>query len=179
MKPYSPLATGLAILATLATRPAGAASSGPSLTNAADVISLTAKEAKHGRSVSVTGVVTVAETTPNWKGKFFVQDATGGVFVNNTNTFQPMVGDLVLRNLNRSRIAGPERNRTRLGQQANRRQSRDHRIHRERPFEKYPRQTASRRSHRSCERVGPARHYSALTAILLLYGPITIRSGNK
>src|SRR6267154_5431560 len=95
MKLYSPLAAGLAILATLATRPAGAASSGPVLTNAADVISLTAKDAKHGRSVSITGVVTVAETTPNWKGKFFVQDATGGVFVNNTNTLQPMVGDLV------------------------------------------------------------------------------------
>ncbi len=65
------------------------------LTNAADVLSLTAEQAKQKIKVSVVGVVTVAESTPNWKGKFFVQDATGGVFVNNTKKSQPHVGDVV------------------------------------------------------------------------------------
>ena len=65
------------------------------LTNAADVSSLTAEEARKEIDVFITGVVTVAEPTPNWKGKFFVQDATGGIFVNNTNVLQPQVGDLV------------------------------------------------------------------------------------
>ncbi|MGA3008046.1 MAG: histidine kinase, partial [Opitutaceae bacterium] len=42
----------------------------------------------------LTGIVTAAE--PNWKdGKFFVQDATGGVFVNNLNGKQPKIGDVV------------------------------------------------------------------------------------
>jgi signal transduction histidine kinase len=63
------------------------------LTNAADVLSLTAEQAAQEISVSITGVVTVAE--PNWRGKFFVQDATGGVFVNRTNSPQPAPGDLV------------------------------------------------------------------------------------
>jgi hypothetical protein len=65
------------------------------LTNAADILALSAKQARGAISVSITGIVTVAESAPNWKGKFFVQDATGGVFVNNTNKFQPAVGDLV------------------------------------------------------------------------------------
>lgn len=65
------------------------------LTNAADVLALTAEQARQSLKVSVTGVVTIAESTPNWKNKFFIQDATGGVFVNNTNNYQPAVGDLV------------------------------------------------------------------------------------
>jgi signal transduction histidine kinase len=43
--------------------------------------------------VMVIGVVTAAE--PTWEGKFFVQDATGGVFVDHRTGDQPKVGDLV------------------------------------------------------------------------------------
>ena len=86
---------GLAMATIFSIAPARAASSREILTNAADVLSLTAEQAQGGIHVSITGVVTVAESTPNWKGKFFVQDATGGVFVNNTNKLQPSVGDLV------------------------------------------------------------------------------------
>ncbi|HWD18516.1 MAG TPA: histidine kinase [Verrucomicrobiae bacterium] len=63
------------------------------LTNAADILALPAKEARLSRKVRVTGVVTVAE--PNWHGKFFVQDASGGVFVNHTKGEAPKPGDLV------------------------------------------------------------------------------------
>jgi signal transduction histidine kinase len=63
------------------------------LTNAAEVLSLTSAQAARRISVSVTGVVTVAE--PNWGGKFFLQDSTGGVFVNNNHQPQPKLGDLV------------------------------------------------------------------------------------
>ena len=66
------------------------------LTRAVDILSLTAEQAREEISISITGVVTVAESTPNWKAKFFVQDTTGGVFVNNTNSLQPLVGDLVV-----------------------------------------------------------------------------------
>ncbi len=78
-----------------ASAPARAASTNEVLTRAADVLSLTAAQAKQRISISITGIVTVAETTPNWKGKFFVQDATGGIFVNNKDSRQPSVGDLV------------------------------------------------------------------------------------
>ncbi len=63
------------------------------LTNGAQVLSLSAEQAKTGVSVSVKGVVTAAE--PNWGGRFFVQDATGGVFVENISDRQPQPGDLV------------------------------------------------------------------------------------
>ena len=70
-----------------------AAATNSVLTTAAEVLSLTRSQATRRISVSVTGVVTVAE--PNWAGRFFVQDSTGGVFVNNTHQPQPMLGDLV------------------------------------------------------------------------------------
>jgi len=63
------------------------------LTNASDVLALSAKEAKLGVPILVQGVVTAAET--NWAGRFFVQDSSGGVFVNNVNGVRPSVGDLV------------------------------------------------------------------------------------
>jgi signal transduction histidine kinase len=63
------------------------------LATAAEVSALTRAQAARSIRVSVTGVVTVAE--PNWGGDFFVQDSTGGVFVNNTNQPQPALGDLV------------------------------------------------------------------------------------
>src|SRR6266545_1310607 len=69
------------------------ASTNKILTTAAEILSLTADQAAQGISVSVTGVVTVAE--PNWGGKFFVQDSTAGVFVSNESDPQPVLGDLV------------------------------------------------------------------------------------
>lgn len=81
-------------LATLAAgmRPESA-SAQELLTNAADILSLPADKAAQRVAVSITGVVTAAE--PGWRGKFFVQDATGGVFINNTNDPQPSPGDFV------------------------------------------------------------------------------------
>jgi signal transduction histidine kinase len=62
------------------------------LTNAMDVLALSAKDALKKIPVHVQGVVTVAE--PWWGGRFFVQDASGSVFVDN-HTNQPAVGDVV------------------------------------------------------------------------------------
>src|SRR6266849_9295737 len=62
------------------------------LTNVAAIMSLTHEQATQSIRISITGVVTLAE--PTWGGLFFVQDSTGGVFVNNTNT-RPAVGDVV------------------------------------------------------------------------------------
>src|SRR5262249_6933895 len=63
------------------------------LTTAADILSLTATQAARGILVSVTGVVTLSEA--NWGGRFFVQDRSGGVFVNNEKDPRPAPGDLV------------------------------------------------------------------------------------
>jgi hypothetical protein len=84
---------GLGLL--LAALPASGAKSDRVLTNAADILALTPAQAKQGLAISLTGVVTVAETTTNWRGKFFLQDETGGVFINNTNKTQPLVGDVL------------------------------------------------------------------------------------
>lgn len=70
-----------------------AAQSSELLTNAADVISLPAERASRGIGVSVKGVVTAAD--PAWKERFFVQDSTGGVFVDNDNGPRPEPGDVV------------------------------------------------------------------------------------
>ena len=51
------------------------------LTNAADIISLPAEKAALYLRVSVTGVVTASDPVLN--GRFFLQDASGGVFVDN------------------------------------------------------------------------------------------------
>ena len=71
------------------------------LTNAADVLALSADAAAQGIPVSVTGVVTAAQT--DWNGRFFLQDSSGGVFVENKGTNfnpgnrirQPLPGDVV------------------------------------------------------------------------------------
>jgi signal transduction histidine kinase len=63
------------------------------LTNAMDVISLSAAEASRYLKVLVTGVVTASD--PALKGRFFLQDATGGVFVDNVNGRHLEAGDLV------------------------------------------------------------------------------------
>lgn len=63
------------------------------LTNAADVISLPGEEAARHFSVLVRGIVTAAD--PTLKGRFFLQDATGGVFVDNADGRRPEPGDVV------------------------------------------------------------------------------------
>ena len=70
-----------------------AESLGQPLTNAADVLSLPAEEAGKRLPVQVRGVVTAAE--PTWGGRFFIQDETSGVFVENVSTNSPEVGDVV------------------------------------------------------------------------------------
>ena len=80
-----------AVLSTgslVAAQPAGEV-----LTNASDILALTPEHADRKVHASITGVVTVAE--PGWGGRFFVQDASGGVFINSTNGGQPSPGDLV------------------------------------------------------------------------------------
>lgn len=64
------------------------------LTSAADVLALPDEKASRGIPVSVTGVVTIAPT--EWQGQFYVQDSSGGVFVENKTNGQPMVGDVVV-----------------------------------------------------------------------------------
>ena len=69
-----------------------AAETNEALTTAAEILSPIVVPPGQNIPVLVTGVVTVAEA--NWHGMFFVQDSTGGVFVNATNP-PPTVGDLV------------------------------------------------------------------------------------
>jgi signal transduction histidine kinase len=83
-----------AVLAFLnAGQTALAEQSGGLLTNSADVLSLSAEQASLGIKISVKGVVTAAE--PNWGGRFFVQDSSGGVFVENISSVQPSPGDVI------------------------------------------------------------------------------------
>jgi signal transduction histidine kinase len=70
-----------------------AQAAGGLLTNALDVISLPAEKASLSLKVLVTGVVTASD--PALKGRFFVQDATGGVFVDNVNRAHLTAGELV------------------------------------------------------------------------------------
>lgn len=65
----------------------------PELSTAAAVLSLSADQAGLRLPVRVSGVVTAAE--PDWTGQFFLQDATGGVFVENLGQPQPRPGDVV------------------------------------------------------------------------------------
>jgi signal transduction histidine kinase len=62
------------------------------LSTAAQLSALGGERASQRIPVSITGVVTLAE--PTWKGLFFVQDSTGGAFVNNHGP-PPALGDLV------------------------------------------------------------------------------------
>jgi signal transduction histidine kinase len=63
------------------------------LTNASDVLALSAKEASLFIPIIVKGVVTAAET--HWDGRFFVQDSSGGVFVDNAGHPPPAIGDFI------------------------------------------------------------------------------------
>ncbi|HXB60359.1 MAG TPA: histidine kinase, partial [Candidatus Acidoferrales bacterium] len=65
----------------------------PILTNAVDVISLPADQASRLIRVHVTGVVTASDRV--LKGRFFLQDSTGGVFVDNVNGEHLDPGEMV------------------------------------------------------------------------------------
>src|SRR6187200_3444392 len=64
------------------------------LTNASAILALTPDRA-FGQPVRVVGVVTAAQPDREWGGRFFIQDATAGVFVENISTNQPLPGDLL------------------------------------------------------------------------------------
>lgn len=64
------------------------------LTNASAVLALSAEHASLGIKVSIRGVVTAAE--PDWGGRFFIQDSSGGVFVENISHRQPAPGDVLI-----------------------------------------------------------------------------------
>ena len=91
------LASAWLLLLALVLFPAGqsalAQNANKLLTNAIDVISLPAEKASRSMKVLVTGVVTASD--PTLKGRFFVQDATGGVFVDNVDGRRPEAGELV------------------------------------------------------------------------------------
>ena len=63
------------------------------LTNAAQVLALTVDRAAQHLPVRVSGIVTLAE--PGWEGRFFLQDDSGGVFVELISTNHPEQGDVV------------------------------------------------------------------------------------
>ncbi|PWU18172.1 MAG: hypothetical protein C5B50_09705 [Verrucomicrobia bacterium] len=66
---------------------------GPLLTNALSIISLPADQAARSLKVSVTGIVTASD--PALKGRFFMQDPTSGIFVDNFNGQRPEPGIVV------------------------------------------------------------------------------------
>jgi len=70
----------------------------PVLTNASAILALPADRA-FGTQVLIRGVITAAQPDAEWSGRFFVQDATAGVFVENISTNldtnQPRPGDYV------------------------------------------------------------------------------------
>ena len=80
-------------LLLMVSAPVLAQTPGTVLTNASDVISLPAERASRLLPVSVTGVVTAAD--PFLKGRFFLQDSSAGVFVDNINGRRVEPGDLV------------------------------------------------------------------------------------
>jgi signal transduction histidine kinase len=63
------------------------------LTNASSVLALSGEQAAQGIKISIKGIVTAAEHT--WGGRFFIQDSSGGVFVENISDDQPAPGDVL------------------------------------------------------------------------------------
>jgi len=63
------------------------------LTNAADVLALPENLARQKIPVRIRGIVTAAES--GWRGQFFVQDESSGVFVENLSDRYPKPGDVV------------------------------------------------------------------------------------
>jgi signal transduction histidine kinase len=68
-------------------------SAAQTLTSAAQVLSLSAELANQQLPVKVKGVVTAAESV--WDGRFFIEDESSGVFVNNSAVEHPEPGDVV------------------------------------------------------------------------------------
>jgi signal transduction histidine kinase len=82
------------LLAFALARTAFAAPEPPAvLTNASDVLALPAERAIMGVPIRIRGVITATEKY--WDGRFFIQDASAGVFVDNVGGESPSVGDLV------------------------------------------------------------------------------------
>lgn len=89
----------LALLGFAAGLPVGGQAVDLVFTNAADILALPVERA-FGIQVFIRGVVTAAQPDAEWSGRFFVQDATAGIFVENIITNlaganQPKPGDLV------------------------------------------------------------------------------------
>ena len=63
------------------------------LTNASAVLALSGEQASRDIKVSLHGIVTAAES--DWGGRFFIQDSSGGVFVENISSHQPAPGDVL------------------------------------------------------------------------------------
>jgi len=63
------------------------------LTNASAILALSGDQAGRAIKVSIRGVVTATER--DWGGRFFIQDSSGGVFVENISSNQPWPGDVL------------------------------------------------------------------------------------
>ena len=63
------------------------------LQSAGQILTLSLEEASKAHDVAIRGVVTY--TDPTWSGQFFLQDATGGVFVGVSDQPDPKPGDVV------------------------------------------------------------------------------------
>lgn len=87
-----PIALPALLFAFLAPRANAAEPDPPILTRAADVRALPASVAESKLHARIRGVVTAAE--PDWLGKFVIQDASAGIFVQNVGP-QPAIGDLI------------------------------------------------------------------------------------
>lgn len=94
-----PVNTFLKLLTCFAMGLSGAAWGSPPkaaasvLTNASAVLALSGEQASLGIKVDIQGIVTAAE--PDWGGRFFIQDSSGGVFVENISSRQPAPGDVL------------------------------------------------------------------------------------
>ncbi|HSU52453.1 MAG TPA: histidine kinase [Candidatus Dormibacteraeota bacterium] len=89
---FEPFGFLLLLLAVLLTRPGWGAET-EILTNAAQILSLSAARAQEHLPVHLRGIVTAAEA--GWADKFFIQDETSGVFVGRGSDLRPEPGDIV------------------------------------------------------------------------------------
>lgn len=85
--------TLLAVIGLMVCSSAFSRDSNEVLTNASDILALPSERAAESIRISITGVVTAAE--PSWAGRFFVQDDSAGVFVDNAGGRSPVPGDVV------------------------------------------------------------------------------------
>ncbi|MBK1878481.1 histidine kinase [Pelagicoccus mobilis] len=93
IRPFKTLAQ-VVLLATINPAIAQEEESPPQpLRNIAEITALSDNLAGRQLSIDVTGVVTAAE--PSWQGQFFVQDPTGGVWVEYYGNATPPIGSLI------------------------------------------------------------------------------------